>query len=143
LLDRESRASDWANDRAGGGLTVELAGTYTLPALTVGTFGAATTLKIDTRTLNLSTYTQGASSTLVTTLAGDGTYGRIDATGTAKIAGVVAIVLAGTYQPAVGTSFTIATAPTVSGTFRLLISPVGETFAPTYAPLTAAVTRAA
>ena len=125
----------------GAGLTVELAGTDNLPGLTIGTASIAAILKIDTQSVNVSNYTQGASGTLVTTFSSDGN-GRINASGTAIIAGTIAIALNGTYEPSVGTSFTVVTAPTVSGLFAHVTNPVGETFIPVYAQSSVALRRA-
>jgi hypothetical protein len=128
------------------GLTVELAGTDNLPALVNGEFGgggSSASLNIDSQTLNLSTYSQSSQSTLQTTLASNSNYGAINTTGAATIGGNITITLAGTYQPAVGTSFTVINAQGgLTGTFNSITDPSGETYAATYPSNTATLTRA-
>jgi hypothetical protein len=123
------------------GLNVELAGTDNLANLING--GSADNLSIDSQILNLSTYSQSAQSTLQTTLTSNSNYGAINTTGAASIGGTIAITLAGTYQPAVGTSFTVINAQGgLTGTFNSITNPSGETYAATYPSNTATLTRA-
>jgi hypothetical protein len=137
-LSLNTNINGWATVN---GLNVELAGTDNLANLVNG--GSADTLNIDSQTLNLSTYSQSAQSTLHTTLTSNSNYGAINTTGAATIGGTIAITLAGTYQPAVGTSFTVINAQGgLAGTFNGITNPSGETYAATYPSNTAALTRA-
>jgi hypothetical protein len=63
------------------------------------------------------TFSQTSAGTLKTNLASATSYGVLNVTGSATLAGAVAPVLIGGYLPTAGTNFPILTASSVSGTF--------------------------
>jgi hypothetical protein len=137
-LSLNTNINGWATVN---GLNVELAGTDNLANLING--GSADNLNIDSQTLNLSTYSQSAQSTLQTTLTSNSNYGAINTTGAATIGGTIAITLAGNYQPVIGTAFIVVNAQGgLTGTFSSITNPSGETYAATYPSNTATLTRA-
>jgi hypothetical protein len=122
------------------GVTVELAGTDNLPALTVAS-GAI--LELDTTTQVIATYQQLSGSTMVSTVSSATSYGTIVASGTASISGTVQLTLVGSTPPAVGSQLKVVKATGgLSGTFTAITSPPGETYKASYNPTTAILRRA-
>jgi fibronectin-binding autotransporter adhesin len=94
--------------------SVTVGGSGTAPTISAGDSGKAGLLTIT------GNYTQLSSATMSSFIGGTtgGTqYSQLQASGTANLAGTLTVALASGFHPTVGSSFTVLTAESVTGTF--------------------------
>jgi hypothetical protein len=88
-------------------------------------------------------YQQIAGATLNLVLGGttSGNFSRLAFSGSASLAGTLNITFMNCFVPALGDSFQILTASSVSGTFGTILAPTGFTLIGTYSPSNVTITE--